>query len=109
MRSIERLYEECRELGMVSSQRAFSGLWGKQPSWFSSSLARKRIPTVDSLVAFYIRLDKIAAATREERVATKDNEEIEALNGGLEEIENIRSELWAEIQKRSESIVADRP
>ena len=102
MRSLGELYGECKEMGVISSQKAFSLLWGKQPSWFSSTQSRRRIPTTEALVTFYIRLEKVATATRMELEDTADEEEAEALADGLQEIECIRAELWSEIILRSQ-------
>ncbi|WP_156428829.1 hypothetical protein [Magnetospirillum sp. XM-1] len=50
-----------------------------------------------------LQLEKIAKATEEEIVATMDQEEIDALRGGLDEITRMRSEIWIEIQEQSKS------
>lgn len=101
MRSLSELYDECRDLGVVTSQKAFSTLWGKQPSWFSSTQARQRVPTTESLVTFFIRLDKIAKVTQEELESTNDSEEHEALIEGLAEVSKMRREIWEEIVGRA--------
>jgi hypothetical protein len=101
MRSLGEFYNECRELGVTSSQKAFSRLWGKQPSWFSSTQARKRAPTTESLVTFLIRLDKIANATQAEIQMTTDMDEREALSEGLVEVSTMRAEIWEEIVARA--------
>jgi len=101
MRSLSEFYDECRDLGVVTSQKAFSRLWGKQPSWFSSTQARRRVPTTESLVTFVLRLDKIAKATQEELQTANDMEEREALANGLVEVSKMRAEIWAEIVSRA--------
>jgi hypothetical protein len=102
MRDLRSLYDECRDLGVVSDQRSFSRLFGRQASWCSSSLTRGRQPTTAALITFMLRLDKIAKATAEEMAATMDQEEVDALRGGLDEITRIKAEVWSEIEIRSQ-------
>lgn len=101
MRSLGELYDECKEMGVVSSQKAFSRLLGKQPSWYSSTQSRRRVPTTESLVTFYVRLGKISDATKAELDATDDTVDAEALTEGLSEVFMMRSEIWAEIVSRT--------
>lgn len=105
MRDLRSLYDECRDLGVVSDQRSFSRLFSRQASWCSSTLARGRRPTTAALVAFVLQLEMIARATEEEIVATTDQEEVDALRAGLDEITRMRSEIWIEIQEQSKSDV----
>lgn len=105
MRDLRSLYDECRDLGVVSDQRSFSRMFGRQPSWCSSSLTRGRQPTTAALIAFMMQLDKIAKATAEEMTVTTDQEEVDALRGGLDEITRIKAEVWLEIQDRSKTDV----
>lgn len=101
MRSLKDFYENCRDLSVVNSQRAFSRLWGMRPSWFSSTLSHRRTPTTAALVTFYIRMEKIRHATEAELAATDDRDEIEALAVGLAEVRDMASEVWNEIVRRS--------
>lgn len=101
MRDLRSLYNECRDLGVVTDQRAFSKLFGRRPSWCSSTLTRGRRPTTAALVTFMLQLEKITRATEDEIAATTDQEEIDALHGGLDEITKIKSEVWDEIAVRS--------
>ena len=103
MRDLRDLYNECRDLGAVSDQRSFSEMFGRRPSWCSSTLSRGRRPTTAALVTFMLRLEKIARATEAEIVATTDQEEVDALQGGLDEITNIKTEVWNEIERRSDA------
>ncbi|WP_043744929.1 hypothetical protein [Paramagnetospirillum magneticum] len=102
MRDLRSLYNECRDLGAVSDQRSFSRMFGRQASWCSSTLARGRRPTTGALVAFVLQLEKIIVATEEEMAATINQEEVDALRGGLDEITRIKAEVWSEVEIRSQ-------
>lgn len=99
MRSIRNLYNDCRELGVVADQREFSMWWARKPSWTSSSISRSRQPTVAALVAFYLKLEKIRRATAAELQVVTEADDVEALQGGLIEIEAMRNEVWAEVER----------
>lgn len=88
MRSMEEIYEQCREIGLTDSQRNFSSLWGRADSWFSSAMTRqheRRIST-EALLAFYFSLADIRSS----------NPTAEQMNV----ISSLKSELWNEIASR---------
>lgn len=101
MRNLGQLYDECRDLGVINSQKAFSVLCGKQPSWFSSTQARRRVPSTESLVTLFVRLGKVEEATEIELSETDTVEERDALAEGLVEVRKMRAEVWAEIVSRA--------
>lgn len=101
MCNLSQLYDECRDLGVINSQKAFSVLCGKQPSWFSSTQARRRVPSTESLVTLFVRLGKVEEATQEELLETGIKEECDALAEGLVEVRKMRAEVWAEIVSRA--------
>lgn len=89
MRAMNEIYEQCRNIGLTDSQRAFSSMWGRADSWFSSALARqhdRRIST-EALLAFYFSL----ADVRFSSDPTADQVNV---------ISGLKSELWNEIAAR---------
>ncbi|MBR9972051.1 hypothetical protein [Magnetospirillum sulfuroxidans] len=85
---MSEIYEQCRNIGLTDSQRAFSYMWGRADSWFSSAMTRqheRRIST-ESLLAFYFSL----AEVRFSNLTAKQ----------LGVISNLKSELWNEIASR---------
>lgn len=88
MRSMNEIYEQCRDIGLTDSQRDFSRLWGRAESWFSSAMTRqheRRIST-EALLAFYFSLADVQFTT-----PTSDQ-----VNG----ISQLKSDLWNEIASR---------
>lgn len=102
MCNLSQLYDECRDLGVINSQKAFSVLCGKQPSWFSSTQARRRVPSTESLVTLFVRLGKVEEATKTELSETDIVEERDALAEGLVEVRKMLAEVWAEIVSRAD-------
>jgi hypothetical protein len=62
--SLRQIYNSLHAAGLVGSQRQFSLEWlQRQPSYFSSSEARSREPSLEVLFVLYNRLWRLASAT----------------------------------------------
>ncbi len=97
MAILKKLYREIKELGVVTSQREFSGLWGKQPSWCSTSMTRHRSPGLDALVRFHMALDDMERDSNDAANVAEDNEAADAYRAGAGKLAELKSEIWTEI------------
>jgi hypothetical protein len=62
--TLRLIYDFLHAAGLVSSQRQFSREWlHKQPSYFSSSQARSREPSLEVLLVLYNRIWRLASAS----------------------------------------------
>jgi len=86
---------------MVDTQAEFSMLWGKGPSWYSSSLARRREPSLESLVVLYVRLGDIIAETLDESRNAADPVDAESLQAGAKVLADVRVNLWSHVERKS--------
>ncbi|HIJ39063.1 MAG TPA: hypothetical protein HPP80_09225 [Rhodospirillaceae bacterium] len=87
---MNEIYEQCRDAGLIRSQREFSGMWGRAESWFSSTVSRqeRRIST-EALLSFYFSLADVQFSA-------------DSVNGQKQVavIGKMREELWKEISSR---------
>ena len=61
--SLRQIYNSLNDIGLVGSQRQFSRDWlQRQPSYFSSSEARSREPSLEVLLILYNRIWRLASA-----------------------------------------------
>ena len=61
--SLRQIYNSLHAVGLVGSQRQFSREWlQRQPSYFSSSEARSREPSLEVLLILYNRIWRLASA-----------------------------------------------
>lgn len=98
MRPITEIYEDLRQLGVVTSQRQMSTLMGKTPSWFSSSQTRKRKPTLDALTCGYVAISDIYRRTAARMKTTTDDEELGEISRHMGILSKVGGEIWLEIQ-----------
>jgi hypothetical protein len=91
MRTMTEMYELCRDAGLTENQRHFSSMWGRQESWFSSTLSRQdqRRVSTEALLSFYFSLADVQFSTD----SVKGQKQVEV-------IEKMREELWREISSR---------
>jgi hypothetical protein len=62
--SLRQIYNSLNDIGLVGSQRQFSRDWlQRQPSYFSSSEARSREPSLEVLLVLYNKLWRRASAS----------------------------------------------
>lgn len=89
MESMSDIYERCRQIGLTNSQRAFSQMWGRAESWFSSAVTRQheRRVSTEALLAFYFSLADVRFST------TPTAEQVNVIS-------SLKSELWNEIASR---------
>jgi hypothetical protein len=61
--SLRQIYSSLHAIGLVGSQRQFSREWlRRQPSYFSSSEAKSREPSLEVLLILYNRIWRLASA-----------------------------------------------
>jgi hypothetical protein len=62
--TLRQIYNSLHAAGLVTSQRQFSREWlQRQPSYFSSSEARSREPSLEVLLVLYNKLWRLASAS----------------------------------------------
>ena len=97
MAALKDIYGEIKDLGVVNSQREFSSLWGKKPSWCSTSMTRGRKPGLDALVRFHVTLMDMEQDSRIAANSAGSSKEAEEYMAGAEKISEIKSVIWSEI------------
>ena len=97
MAALKDIYREIKDLGVVSSQREFSSMWGKRPSWCSTSMTRDRKPGLDALVRFHMTLMDMEQDSRIAANSAGSSEEAEEYMAGAEKLSEINSVIWSEI------------
>jgi len=97
MAALHSLYQEIKDLGVVTSQREFSGLWGKTESWCSTSMTRRRQPGLDALVRFHVTLTDLERESLDAAMQAEDREMAESYSAGAKHIAKINAAIWHEI------------
>jgi hypothetical protein len=97
MAALKDIYFEIKDLGVVNSQREFSSLWGKKPSWCSTSMTRGRKPGLDALVRFHVTLMDLEQNSRIAAAEAQNNDEANEYMAGAEKLFEIKSAIWSEI------------
>jgi hypothetical protein len=97
MAALETLYQEIKDLGVVTSQREFSGLWGKKESWCSTSMTRRRQPGLDALVRFHVTLNDLERETLDAAMTAENKETAQSYADGAMHIAVINASIWSEI------------
>lgn len=94
MRSMQELFDTCVSVGLTSSHRDFSRLWGRAESWFSSALSRRheRRLSTESLLAFYFSL-----------IGAERHPDVMRNHSGVNAVRQMRVEVWGEIADRVRS------
>jgi len=106
MAALHSLYQDIKDLGVVTSQREFSGLWGKKQSWCSTSMARHRKPGLDALVRFHINLTDLERDSLDAAMQAESRELAESYEEGAKHLAEINASIWTEIVSvaRGESV-----
>jgi len=106
MRSLRDTFETFRSLGVVSSGREFGpAMMGCGESYLSSSIARNRRPSTESLLALIANVSEIIKVTNEEASRCKDKKLRDDYLEGALALKELQTETWEEIWGR----VAARP
>jgi len=105
MRSLKDTFEIFRSVGVVNSGREFGPLMGRGASYLSSSVARDRRPSTESLLAMIANVSEIIQATNEEASRCDDKHQRDEFLEGASLLKNLQTETWEEIWGR----VAARP
>lgn len=98
MTNLSSLFTRFRNLGVVKTQGEFSLLWGRRPSWFSSSLCRGRQPSLDALARFYVSLKDISTDAVDNARGCHELDEEQLILRGANEVSKVADEIWSEIQ-----------
>lgn len=101
MRPMTELYEDLYAVGVVNSQREMSLIMGKQPSWFSSSLARQRKPTLDAMVRGYVAISDIYQEAARAMAMAHSDEDRDDQAAVMETTSSVAAEMWLEILRLS--------
>jgi len=97
---INDIFEEFQEMGLVAGQRDFGRFFGRSASWFSSSLARSRSPSIESWLFFLHNLTKLIVRTDFAARTAADADEREAFNAGKESLRTIHDSVQLTINQR---------
>jgi len=105
MRSLKDTFETFRSVGVVTSGRDFGSIMGRGESYLSSSIARNRRPSTESLLALIANVGEIIKVTNEEASRCKDMAQRDEYLEGASTLKELEQETWTEIWGR----VAARP
>lgn len=98
--NMQLVYNVLEDVGLVSSQRAFSAYMDHSESWMSSSLARRRTTmTVENLFRLAVRLDKTIQSTML-AIDETDEEQASLYRQGVSALTHLKSDVMEEINSR---------
>ncbi|WP_141400589.1 hypothetical protein [Magnetospirillum sp. 15-1] len=94
------IYEQVKGLGIVNSGREFGALMNKSQSYLSSSISRKRSPSIEALLSLTKSIDQIIVTTKDEASRCRNRNQIEEYEGGIDTLEKLKCDAWDEIWRR---------